>query len=134
MDVVSYLKPLHLFCEQIRIDYAKPKLYGLTPSRKKMGKAVARRSKRKIAVEALSDDQIKKRLISFIGKDIAEEVKTLSSDLSKSILRSDSTDALKEFTWDALLDELHRYAPVLSSLLFKATQTRTPRHNRDAIV
>ena len=82
----------------------------------------------------MSDDQIKKHIISFIGKDIAEEVKTLSSDLSKSILRSDSTDALKEFTWDALLDELHRYAPILSALLFKATQTRTPQHNRDAIV
>ena len=54
-----------------------------------MGKAVTRRSKRKIAVEALSDDQIKKHIISFIGKAIAEEVKTLSSDLSKSILRSD---------------------------------------------
>ena len=51
-----------------------------------MGKAMARRSKRKIAVEALSDDQIKKHIIAFIGKDIAEEVKTLSSDLSKSIL------------------------------------------------
>ena len=60
-----------------------------------------------------------KNIISFIGKDIAEEVKTLSSDLSKSILRSDSTDALKVFTWDALLDELHRYAPVLSALLSK---------------
>ncbi len=82
----------------------------------------------------MNDSQVKTHIIDYIGKDLSNEVKSLSSDKSISILKDSDTDALKEFTWDALLCELHQNAPVLATLLCKATETRTPRENRNAIV
>jgi len=93
-----------------------------------MGKAVARKKNRTVAVEALGDEETKKYIISLIGK------ATICSDLTDSVLRSENSDALKEFTWEALLQELRKYFPTLISILFSATKTRTPRNNQESIV
>ncbi len=45
---------------------------------------------------------------SYIVKDIANEVKSVSIDKSTSILEVSDTEVLKEFTWDALLCELNQ--------------------------
>ena len=45
---------------QIHVGYKKPKTYVLTPSRKRLGKAVARKSQQGIAAENLKNPLITK--------------------------------------------------------------------------
>ena len=114
---------------QIRVGYNKPKTYVLTPSRKHLGKAVARKSQQVIAVETLKNP-VTRRVLSLIGREI-QEIKAMSSDKTHSIL---STESLKEFEWRTLLEELHTNAPVLVGILQAATKTRVTRLNGGAIV
>jgi hypothetical protein len=70
----------------------------------------------------------------MLGKELRQEVKTMSSQGANSILKSPNTEHLKEFTWDMILSELSMFALLLKSLLCFATKTRTPRSNTDAVI
>ena len=104
----------------------------LTPNRKKAGKALARRSKRKLAGECLRDDKTRHSIILSLQKLIQTELKKLSS--MQSSLLDQSPDTLKSFTWNAIYDELKKNAPIFLSFLMAATQTKTPRSNRIAVM
>ena len=119
---------------QIQVAYKNPKTYLLTPKRKHIGKAVARKSKKTIASEALKDQQTKQYIIKLIGKELAKEVQVMCSDAVKSILQSRDPEHLKHFSWDVLLCELTEFAPILKDLLFSATKTQLPRANTNAII
>lgn len=104
----------------------------LTPSRKPAAKAIARKSLKKLADDCLSDKQTQGYIILKIGRDIRTEMKKLSG--SQSILCSQSADELRNFRYDIIHDELQQKAPYLLSFFMAATQTRTYRHNRIAVV
>ena len=99
-----------------------------------MGKAIARKSHKTIAKEALKDATTKKCIMNILGKELAREIKAMASDRVTSILQSQNPNHLKQFQWDMLLDELSRYAPQLKSLLLSATKLRVPRSNTAAVV
>lgn len=68
----------------------------LTPSRKPVAKAIARKSVNKIADECLLDKQTRGYIISKIGRGIRAEMEKLGS--TQSILCSQSADELRNLT------------------------------------
>ena len=114
--------------------YKKPKTFVLTPRRKHLGKAVARSSKKAVAVECMKDSLTRKHLLKLVGKEIYDEIRLMSSNKVDSFLRSMSKEDLKTFSWDRLHAELSRFAPVLQSVLLAATKTRVPRPNTRMVI
>ena len=119
---------------QIRVGYTKPKTFTLTPNRKRIGKAVARNQHITIAREALANPLTKKQIVRSLGKEIALEIRAMSSAAVNSVLQSKNLDHLRKFKWSMLLEELSMHAPVLSTILELATQTRTAQSNTSAVI
>ena len=114
--------------------YEKVKTYALTPTRKLIGKAVARGHRHSLAVECLKDPIIKRYLLKRIGVLVRNELRYLCSDSASSILRSQRVTGLKEFSWEKLLNELKASAPIFFSILCECTHTRGHRLNEAAVV
>lgn len=129
-----YVSTYYFIYLQIHVGYKKPRTYVLTPTRKRLGKAVARRSKKEIVDQSMKDPLVKRYMIEKMGQILRSEVTTMCSDRTCSILSNQSVDAMKIFTWDALLIELQSHAPLLYSLLTSCTHTRRPRPNRNAVI
>ena len=55
LDLLMYMIFMIPMMSQIQVGYKRPRTFVLTPSRKHIGKAVARQSKKTIAVESLRD-------------------------------------------------------------------------------
>ena len=106
----------------------------LTPSRKHLGKAVARRSKQKVAVECLKDSDVKRYILKAVGKIVHNEVKHLCSNTTQSILKCNSLEMLKSFSWGSLKSELSSNAPVLKAILEATGVKSKNRPNFDAVV
>lgn len=119
---------------QVCVGYKTPKTFVLTPSRKHMAKAIARKSKKAVAAEALKDPVTKKYILKKLGNELAKEVRGMASDSTNSILQSQNPEHLKGFAWEMLLNELSKFAPVLKSLLSSATSTRVHHSSTDAVI
>ena len=138
--LVSYAKtyPLQssqnffLISMQVHVNYSKqPRKYVLTPTHKKVGKAVARGSKQGIASEC---PVTRKYIIQKVGVQLGKELATMCFDKTNSILRQQSMDSLDTFSWGKLYDEMEVITPLLISLLRACTYTRKPRRNRMVVV
>ena len=120
--------------KQIRVGYKRPKNFKLTPNRKHLGKAVARRSKKTIAVQCLKDQDIRKYVLKLIEREVHNEVKALCSNDADSILQQSDPEVLKSFKWNTLMSELVKYTPILKGLLESTGIPRRNRPNFDAVV
>ena len=69
---------------QIHVGYKKPKTYALTPTRKHIGKAVARGRRQSVAIECLKEPSTRKHLLKRIGMLVRNELIALCSDSSNS--------------------------------------------------
>ena len=122
---------------QIHVSYSqqpRPRTYNLTPSRKRMGKAVARGSRLSIADECLNDEDVSKYVIKKICKKVQLEIEALCSDRVDSTLKHHSREELLTFKWSNIYNELERHTPILLQVLLAATMTRCPRTNREAVI
>lgn len=54
----------------------------------------------------------------------------LCSDLTESVLRDKSNEALKNFQWQYLIDEVTIHAPTLLAILKSCTKVKVPRVNQ----
>ena len=106
----------------------------MTPTRKTMVKAVARRSKLTIARECMKDQNTRNYVMKCISRTIQLEMKEMCSHEANSILKQQLPTNFKEFSWDTLLGEVQTYAPVLYSFMNACTKTKTPRSNRKATI
>ena len=93
--------------------YKRPRTFVLTSSRKHLGKAVARGSRKKVAAECFTDPIVKNYLVE---KMVRRELNAMCAESSNSVLRSKNVSCMKEFTWDKLLDEMKLHAPMLLSI------------------
>ena len=110
---------------QINLEYRQGvKKFVLTPSRKHVGRAVARRSRSALVVEVLRDPIAKQYLIKRIGGIIRKELVLMCSDKTNSILGSQLVCDLKEFTWDKLFEELSFYSSLNSERLYSDSKTK----------
>ena len=122
---------------QIQVGYSRgrgPRSYNLTPSRKKMGKAIARGSRLSIATQCLNDEDISKHVIKKVGRMVHSEIVALCSDRVDSTLKHHSRDELLNFKWGDIYDELQQHAPILLEILLAATATNCARPNREALI
>ena len=119
---------------QIHVGYNEPRTYALTPSRKYIGKAIARGRRQTVAIECLKEKTTRVYLFKRIGIIIRNELKVMCSDSTDSILSHQSVSELKDFTWSKLLSELEHYAPTFLMILRECTCTRQPRFNRDGVI
>ena len=87
----------------------------------------------KVATECFRDPVTKKYLLTQVANAVKDEVCTICSDSTNSILRSQSQEDLKTFTWSRLLAELSVHAPILYSILRAATKVKRERSNTDAV-
>lgn len=94
-------------------------IFNLTSSLKTIGRSVARRSRRSIALQAVKDKRIRTQVLNVLGKDITKELKSMCSLCTSSILR---TDKLLSFSWSDLEKELQDLAPTLYVLLDRALE------------
>ena len=86
-----------------------------------------------ITVESLKGPVTKKYILR-IRREVAKEVKRMASDKVWSVLKRQNADHLKSFHWDMLLQQLSKFAPVLSRLFTSARKTRVLRSNADAVL
>ena len=101
------------------------------PSRKRIGRAVARGSRMAIVTHCLKDATVRQHIITKVGKLLQSEVATLCSNRCNSALRCPSNEQILSFEWVRVLQE---HAPTSFSLLRSATQTRRERPNQDAVI
>ena len=120
-----------LYLLQIQVSYTKPKTFVLTPSRKHLGKALTRKSQRRIAAETLKSPLTRSCVLNNVGREVQNEIVKMASDKTGSILK---TESMKELEWSAVVVELRTNAPVLISTLQAATKTRVCRSNTNAVV
>ena len=114
--------------------YSKPQRYVLTPSRKHLGKCVARGSRRSVALQCWKDELMRCYILKSMEKALHGEVTRLCSDKTDSLLRCQSVDALSTFQWDEWENEMKLHAPTLTSLLNACFKTKVPRHNSQQMI
>lgn len=117
---------------QINVGYKKPRNFILTPSRKHMGKALARGKRKSVAAECIKDPVAKKYIIKKIGVLLRKGMNVMCSDDTNSMLRQQCISAEKDFSWESFLTELETNAPLLFTILHECTHTRRQRLNQDA--
>lgn len=110
------------------------KTFTLTPSRKYLGKAVARRSKKTIAVEAMKDNAVQKHILKLVGDIVHAEMKKLCSQSVQSVLLKSDPETLKSFTWQSLKSELSAHTPVLKGILESTGVKSRNGPNFDAVI
>ena len=107
----------------MRVGYKRPRTFLLTPQRKHLGKAVARRSKKAIAAECMKDQAVQKHIVKLVGKMVHREIKKFCSDSANSILKRDDPQCIKTFSWESFSSEISKFAPVLKSILQATSKT-----------
>ena len=133
--VIAYYFSMFLLTIKVQIQYAKhQKKCVLTPSRKHIGKAVARGSRHAIVSHCFEDPVMRKYIISRVGKILQSEVAALCSDRCNSVLRRHSKEQLLKFKWEDVNLEMRVHAPILLSLLHAATRTQRSRPNQEAVI
>ena len=100
---------------------SKQRLFRVTSSLKKIGRAVGRHSKAGIVNQVVKDKVMMRKLVVKMGK----ELKLTCSHESKSLLKNKSLQAIESFNWLDVVQDLRRTAPLLFSLLFTLTSSST---------
>ena len=118
----------------MRVGYTRPKSYKLTPSRKHIGKALARRSKKALALECMKNEGVKKYILQLVGKIVHTEMKEFCSERGDSVLQNRDPTLLKTFTWKTVKRETTTHAPVLVKILESTGIKGKNRPNFDAVV
>jgi hypothetical protein len=120
---------------QVHIGYTRcPKNYNLTPSRKKLGKAIARGSMLTVALKCVEDDRIRPHIVRKIGQLVKGEIVNLCSKKVQSVLHSQSRESLMDFKWEIMIEEMCKHAPILLEILKYCTSTKRPRANRRSVL
>ena len=81
-------------------------------------------SRRVVAIECLKDPTTRRHILK-IGILVRNEMIAMCTDARGSILRSQSSSAFKEFSWDTLLCEAAETAPLLLNILQECVRPRT---------
>ena len=84
---------------------------------KTLARSVGRKHRASIARQAMKDSQIKMKVLDILGRHVQKEMKLLCSKNTPSVLRDNSPDAVKKFSWNAVTSELETRAPTLFKVL-----------------
>ena len=102
---------------QMKLKYgmsSKQPGYKLTPSRRSLGKSLARGKPKAIALKCWAHQVIRRYLLEFICQLLQKEVTEMCSDSFISCLRQAATSDLCSFKFTSLIHEMEKHAPVLN--------------------
>lgn len=99
-----------------------------------MGKSIARGSKKALIDHCYNDPDTRSRMMKKVGRILREEIKTMCSVKTASILRSGNYEDLSNFKWESLMKELKVHAPVLTSVLYSCMKSKSQGGNRMAVI
>ena len=117
------------------MSYKPPKAtYILTPQRKKLGKAVARRSHQSIAIECLRNKNSCSHAMIILCSMIYKEIKSFSSNKAQSTLEYQSQKSIYNWEWETVHMECSSHAPLLLRILTAATRTKLERRNQTMVI
>lgn len=119
---------------QVHVSYKPPKAYLLTPQRKRLGKAVARRSSKTVAKECLKNECSRNHTLNILCSSIYKEVKSIASTKVQSTLLYQSKQSITDFDWKQVEREMATRCPLLLKILTAATRTRSERANRTTTI
>jgi len=105
------------------------------PTRRPLGKAIARGSRKKLITECMRGIATRKYLNASMSRILHKEIRKLCSTAAKCVLNPEHSNcSLQDFTWDRLLEDIAANAPMLLAFLQACTRTRKPRTNRKATI
>ena len=112
---------------QVVVGYEKPKLFNLTPSRKKIGRILGRGNKGSLAAMVLhpSNKALQGQVLKQVGRMCFREIKSLCSDNYCAMLRNTSDVSLTHFSWESIWVEVSNKAPTLISILTNCLPVET---------
>ena len=111
----------------------KPRQYKLTPSRKYIGKSLARGKPKAIAQKCWRHAKIKSYLLLCLCITLQREVAEMCSDSFISILRKSDVDNMCQFDFTVLISEMEEHAPTFLRILRACTKTKVQK-NKDCVV
>ena len=112
----------------------KPVRYKLTPSRKYIGKSLARGKPKAIAQKCWKNPKMCSYLLACIGSTLQKEITLLCSDSMTSLLRKTEKSELSTFKWNTFITELEKHAPILLKVLRSCTKTRVQKKNVNSVI
>ena len=107
---------------------SKARVFQLSRSLKSLGRSVGRRNRSSIARQVVKDNWIRKKVVERMGKLLSKELTNLASLKTNSLLRNRSCEALEQFSWQNLLAELEKEAPITLSLLKQCAHVKRRVH------
>lgn len=108
--------------------------YTLTPSRKLLGKSLARGSWLGIARHCLNHPRFRRYLMANIGRILRSQMSNICSDRSSSKLGMKSAESLFTFSWDELYEEFQQQAPDSVKMMEQCTKTKKIRRNKKNVI
>ena len=99
-----------------------------------MGRAIARRSTKRLIQELINNDKTRQQLFNRMSKMIHNEIATMCSNKVNSVLLRHSADDIMSFSWSKLHEELKTFAPVFVSVLQSCARTKQPRVNTNGVI
>ncbi len=86
-----------------------------------MGKCIARGSKKGLVDHCFTDPNTFSLVIKKVVRLLRKEIRTMCSVKTASVLRSSNYEALMNFKWDNVVEELKIYAPTFELILQSCT-------------
>ena len=96
-----------------------------SPSRRKLAKPVARGAKTSIVRQCYKDENVLCSSARIMGQRVRQEIGHMCSN--DSVLTQSSVCDIHNFTWEAIIEDLKKKAPILHILLKECTRTRKER-------
>lgn len=115
----------------MQVGYKQPRSYKLTPSRKHLGKHIARGNKFSIARDCMKDPVLRKHVVKKMGILLRKELRQLCAS---KVLQGNPHSRLAMFTWDVLLADMEQHAPTLLEMLKVCTKKRGCQEGSKAVI
>lgn len=109
------------------------KNYILTPSRKPLGKMIARGSHMAIAKQCINDPKVKSLMLRHLILLFRREISTLCSDRVGSVMLGSSAEEMCAFSTSKFINEAKQHAPTLLQIIQSLTKSRIATNNQEAI-
>ena len=87
-----------------------------------------------VANKCWKDNTIRRYLTKKVASAIKNELVSMCSDGSNSVLKNTSAESIKSFRWKMLIEEMKLKAPLLLELLQMCASTKKPRKNKEGII
>ena len=114
----------------MQVGYKQHRNYILTPSRKHLGKHIARGSKLAVARDCMEDPELRNHIVKKVGVRLQQELANLCSS---EVLLGDHSK-LASFTWDLVLAAAKQHAPTLLEILQACSSKKKAYQDRSKAV